>query len=210
VEPLRGVRRAMAGIMTMAGNQVVPATVTEQADIEQWPENTDLMIRLIRAIEHGVSAEPGLNAWYQPQQEQRWIHQKIDIGIAVDTADGLFAPVLRDVTSRSDVELRDGLLGLREDVEQRTIPPSELKDQTITLSNFGMIGGRHASLVVVPPQVAIVGAGRVTQHVVAVAGSAVVHNILPLSLTFDHRIVTGGEAARFLRAMVHSLEQKTV
>ena len=76
-------------------------------------------------------------------------------------------------------------------------------------SNFGMIGGRFASLVVVPPQVAIVGAGRIAQRVAAHQGQPAVRRMLPLSLTFDHRVVTGGEAARFLVALKLDLERSS-
>jgi pyruvate dehydrogenase E2 component (dihydrolipoamide acetyltransferase) len=82
-----------------------------------------------------------------------------------------------------------------------------LRGATITLSNFGMIGGRFASLVVVPPQVAIVGAGRIAPRVVAHQGQPAVRRVLPLSLTFDHRVVTGGEAARFMVALKSDLER---
>jgi 2-oxoisovalerate dehydrogenase E2 component (dihydrolipoyl transacylase) len=92
-------------------------------------------------------------------------------------------------------------------VAARSIPLEELRGATITLSNFGMIGGRFASLIVVPPQVAIIGAGRIGQRVVAHQGAAVVRRTLPLSLTFDHRVVTGGEAARFLAALKSNLER---
>ncbi|HET7731525.1 MAG TPA: 2-oxo acid dehydrogenase subunit E2, partial [Usitatibacter sp.] len=74
-------------------------------------------------------------------------------------------------------------------------------------SNFGMIGGRYAAPVVMPPTVAIVGAGKIGERVVAFEGKPAVHRVLPLSLTFDHRAVTGGEAGRFLTAMVADLER---
>jgi pyruvate dehydrogenase E2 component (dihydrolipoamide acetyltransferase) len=89
----------------------------------------------------------------------------------------------------------------------RAIPPDELRGATITLSNFGMIGGRFANLVVVPPQVAIVGAGRTTKRVVVHEDQPAVRRVLPLSLTFDHRVVTGGEAARFLAALRADIER---
>ena len=89
----------------------------------------------------------------------------------------------------------------------RSIPLGELRGATVTLSNFGMIGGRFANLVVVPPQVAIIGAGRITQRAVAHRGQPAVRRVLPLSLTFDHRVVTGGEAARFLVALKSNLER---
>ena len=90
-------------------------------------------------------------------------------------------------------------------VGNRSLEVGDLHNATITLSNFGTIGGRFASLVVVPPQVAIVGAGRISARVVARDGRPCVRRILPLSLTFDHRAVTGGEAARFLAALIEDL-----
>ena len=133
-------------------------------------------------------------------------HQQVDLGVAVDTPDGLFVPVLRDVANRDAEDLRAGLDRLRADVLNRSIPPRELMGATITLSNYGTLFGRYASPVVVPPQVAIVGAGVIRDQVVAVDGQPVVHRILPLSLTVDHRAVTGGEAARFLKALVTDLQ----
>src|SRR5262249_9797342 len=96
---------------------------------------------------------------------------------------------------------------LRADASARSIPPEELRGATITLSNFGMIGGRFASLIVVPPQAAIIGAGRISQRATAQRRQPAVRRVLPLSLTFDHPVVTGGEAARFLVALKSDLEQ---
>ncbi len=207
VERIVGVRRAMMRSMSKSGAAVVAATVMDEADIEHWPDNTDITIRLVRAIEAGVAAEPGLNAWFYPERGERWLHQRIDLGLAVDTPDGLFAPVLQNISSRADQDLREGLQKLRRDVETRSIPPDELRGQTITLSNFGMIGGRTAALVVVPPQVSILGAGRITARLCLDQEKVTSHRILPLSLSFDHRVVTGGEATRFLMAVIGSLEK---
>jgi pyruvate dehydrogenase E2 component (dihydrolipoamide acetyltransferase) len=82
-----------------------------------------------------------------------------------------------------------------------------MRGATITLSNFGMIAGRYAAPVVLPPTVAILGAGRIRREVVAVDGVAAVHRVVPLSLTFDHRVVSGGEAGRFLAAAIEDLSQ---
>jgi pyruvate dehydrogenase E2 component (dihydrolipoamide acetyltransferase) len=120
---------------------------------------------------------------------------------------GLIVPVLRNVGERDDTDLRAGLERMRADATARSFPPEELRGATITLSNFGMIGGRFASLVVVPPQVAIIGAGRAEQRVIVDHGQQVIHRMLPLSLTFDHRVVTGGETARFLAALKSALAQ---
>lgn len=205
-EPVRGVRRAMAQNMIRAGAQVVPATLTGEANIEHWPEKADPTLRLIRAISTGVKAEPALNAWFDGQKMTRQLHQHIDLGLAMDTPDGLFVPTMRDIGNRSDMELRDGLERLKNDVKARTIPPEELRRQTITLSNFGMIGGRFTAMVIVPLQVAILGVGRVEPRAVVTNGKVQSARIMPLSLTFDHRAVAGGEAGRFLNAIIKELE----
>ena len=206
-EALRGMRRAMAQRMTAAHAEVVPASVTEEADIGDWASGEDATIRLVRAIAAACKAEPSLNTWYNAGAGERRLVKRIDIGIAVDTEGGLIVPVLRNVGERDARDLRAGLDRMRADAEARSIPPEELRGATITLSNFGMIGGRFANLIVVPPQVAIVGAGRIGQRVMAHQGQPAVRRVLPLSLTFDHRVVTGGEAARFLVALKMDLER---
>lgn len=206
-EPLRGVRRAMARNMERAHREVVPATVCEDADITAWPPGEDVTVRLARAIAHAAAVEPALNAHYHAERDERVLFDYVDLGIAVDTPDGLFVPVLRDVGRRSREDLRSGLEAMKRDVRNRSIPPHELRGQTITLSNFGTFCGRYAELVVVPPQVAIVGAGRIRHEPRVVEGEIRIRRILPLSLSFDHRAVMGGEAARFLRALIEDLEK---
>jgi len=206
-EPLKGMRRAMAQRMAIAHAQVVPTTVIDEADINAWSKETDITIRLVQAMAAACKAEPSLNAWYNSEASERRLLSRVDVGIAVDLEGGLLVPVLRNVGERDSADLRTGLNRMRADAAARSIPLEELRGATITLSNFGMIGGRFASLVVVPPQVAIVGAGRAERRVVVNNDQQVVHRMLPLSLTFDHRAVTGGEAARFLAALKSSLEK---
>ncbi len=207
IEPLRGVRRAMDTNMSRAHREVVPATVTDEADIGDWPPDTDPTFRIIRALAAACEAEPALNASYLGRDRGRRINPTVDIGVAVDTPDGLFVPVLRDTANRPPDDLRRGLDEMRADIAARTIAPEHLKGATISLSNFGVFGGRHAALVVVPPQVAIVGAGRAHDAAIARDGRVEVRRVLPLSLTFDHRVVMGGEATRFLNALKHDLEE---
>src|SRR5258708_27477318 len=205
-EALRGMRRAMAQRMAAAHAEVVPATVTDDADIDEWRTGEDPSVRLMRAIAVACRAEPALNAWYNSGAGARRLVNRIDIGIAIDTEGGLIVPVMRNVAERDVRDLRAGLDRLRTDAIAPSIPPDELRGATITLSNFGMIGGRFASLVVVPPQVAIVGAGRIAPLVVAHQGRPAVRRVLALSLTFDHRVVTGGEAPRLIVALKSDLE----
>jgi 2-oxoisovalerate dehydrogenase E2 component (dihydrolipoyl transacylase) len=206
LQPLRGVRRSMARSLAQAHAEVVPVTLCDDADINAWSPDEDITLRLIRALIAGCQAEPSLNAWYDGQSLGRRVLKKIDLGIAVDTPDGLFVPVLRDIANRDRAALRLGLDAIKHAVKARKIPPEELRGYTITLSNFGTLAGRYADPVVVPPTVAILGAGKIRAAVVAVNDQPAVHRILPLSLTFDHRAVTGGEAARFLAAVLTDLE----
>lgn len=206
-EQLRGVRRAMAQNMMLANAEVASATIMDDADINVWPYKTNVLLRLIRALVAGCRAEPSLNAWYDSEKIARWVLKKIDLGVAVDTPDGLLVPVLRNVGERDADDLKRGLDNLIRDARARKVPPEELRGNTITLSNYGTIAGRYASPVVLPPTVAILGAGKIRQEVVAIDGKPAVHRMLPLSLTFDHRAVTGGEAGRFLVAVIADLQQ---
>ncbi len=209
VEPLRGVRRSMDANMTRAHAQVVPATVTDEADIGDWAAGTDATVRLLRAVAAACEAEPALNASYLGRDRGRRLNDAVDVGLAVDTEHGLFVPVLRDVAHRDGVDLRSGLDEMHADIVARTVPAEHLRGATITLSNFGSIGGRHAALVIVPPQVAIIGAGRARDAAAAHNGQLAIRRMLPLSLTFDHRVVMGGEATRFLNALKLDLEAPT-
>jgi pyruvate dehydrogenase E2 component (dihydrolipoamide acetyltransferase) len=209
-EPLHGVRRAMAQKMEQSHAEIVPASVYDEADIEEWVEGGDITVALIKAMVAGCKVSPILNAWYNgPDKTVRNI-ATIDIGMAINVADGLFVAVMRDCANRDDANLRRGLNNLKHAVAARQIPLEELRGATITLSNFGVAGaGRFANLVVVPPQVAIVGAGTIRPRVVARDGKPAVRRTLPLSLTFDHRVVTGIEATNFLKAMVINLERES-
>ena len=104
--------------------------------------------------------------------------------------------------------MKRGLERLVADARARKVPPEELRGHTITLSNYGTIAGRYASPVVVPPTVAILGAGKIAKQVVVVDDKPAVRRMLPLALTFDHRVVTGGEAGRFLNAVIADLQKR--
>jgi pyruvate dehydrogenase E2 component (dihydrolipoamide acetyltransferase) len=209
-QPLRGVRRAMAQKMALSHASVVPASVYDEADVDAWLPNTDITVRLIRAIVAGCRAAPALNAWFDDTSMSRRLHETIDLGIAVATDEGLFVPVIRNVAARDAGDLRRGLDAMKRDVAARHIPLEELRGATITLSNFGRFGaGYFAAMVIIPPQVAIVGAGRVAQRVVVHAGEPVMRRLMPLSLTFDHRVVTGAEATQFLAAIMADLANPT-
>lgn len=207
LEKLRGPRRAMAQIMAQARDEVMPTTVTDDAVLHAWSGKQDLTIRLIRAMVAACKAEPALNAWFDAHELGRRVLDKIHLGIAVDTAEGLFVCVLQNVQNRDEDSLRRGLEKMKQDTKNRSVPPEELRGYTIVLSNFGRFGGKYATPVIVPPTVAIVAAGRSREAVVPVDGKPAIAPVVPLSVTFDHRAVTGGEATRFLSAMIADLEK---
>ena len=206
-EQLKGVRRNMARVMADAHAQVVPTTLVDDADLHAWSGRQDITARLVRAIVTACKAVPALNAWFDGPNLSRTLHPHVDIGIAVDTDDGLFVPALRNADMLDAVGVRAAIKRLRVQVEDRSIATSELSGYTISLSNFGMFAGRYATPVVVPPCVAIIGAGKLSHDVVAVMGGIEVHRRMPISLTFDHRACTGGEAARFLAALLDDMAQ---
>ena len=190
-EPLIGTRRAMADAMARSRAAVVPATVMDEARFG----GGDVTVRLVEAMVAAARAEPALNAWFDAGAGRR-LHADLHVGLAVDAPHGLVVPVLRDAGTRPAAELRSEIGRLAILVRDRRVSTEDLAGATITLSNFGALGGRFATPVVTPPQVAILGAGRIRD------------GLLPLSLTYDHRAATGGEAARFLTAAIADLERE--
>ncbi|MFC3907638.1 dihydrolipoamide acetyltransferase family protein [Legionella dresdenensis] len=204
-EALRGVRRAMLSSMVQSHQEVVPVSIFDEADIQQWKSGTDITARLIQAIVHGCKQEPALNAWFDTGHSARKCFEEVHLGLAMDTADGLFVPVIHNAGSHSTAELRTIIDDFKKSVGERAVPADKLKGATITLSNFGKFAGRFASPIIVPPMVAILAVGRLYDAPVVSAGKIESHRMLPLSLSFDHRAVTGGEATRFLGAVIESL-----
>ncbi|MCX7117567.1 MAG: dihydrolipoamide acetyltransferase family protein [Legionellales bacterium] len=206
-EPLRGVRRAMLQGMVQSHIEVVPVSLFDEADINSWHADNDITVRLIHAIVFASTKEPALNAWFDTKHQARKLFEMVHLGLAMDSEEGLFVPVLHDVAKYNDKALRTKINNTKSAVHQRQVPPEELKGATFTLSNFGKFAGRFASPIIVPPMVAILAVGRLYQGVVATGEKLEAHRLLPLSLSFDHRAVTGGEATRFLGAVIESLQK---
>lgn len=207
-EPLRGVRRAMLTSMVQSHAEIVPVSIFDEADINNWKPGNDITVRLIRAIIHASKKEPTLNAWYDSKHAARQCFKEVHLGIAMDNEEGLFVPVIHDAEKYSDSELRKIINEFKVSVRNRAVSADKLKGATITLSNFGKFSGRFASPIIVPPMVAILAVGRLYKAaVVTNEGKIEGHNLLPLSLSFDHRAITGGEATRFLGAVIESLQQ---
>ena len=205
--PIRGVRRNMVRSMAAAHAEVVPTTLMDDADLHAWSPGEDITVRLIRSLVVASAAEPAMNAWLNAKEGTLRRHARVDVGIAIDHADGLFVANLRGADRMDAAGMRAGISRLRDGLKDRSLPAEELSGYTIMLSNFGKFAGKYATPVVVPPCVCIVAAGRLYHGVVPVLGGIETHRLMPLSLTFDHRAATGGEAARFLKAMIDDLQR---
>jgi pyruvate dehydrogenase E2 component (dihydrolipoamide acetyltransferase) len=206
-EPLRGPRRAMARSMAASRAEVPLSTVCDDADLHAWSRPADYMLRLMRSVIAAWRVEPALNAWYDAASNSRALLDHIDLAIAVDTPQGLLVPVVRNIENKTPEELKAVVAAQKSAAHRRSLPPEDLRDFTLMLSNFGTLAGRYGIPIVVPPAVAILGAGKVRSDAVAVAGAVAVHRRMPLSLSFDHRCITGGEACRFLAAVIADLEK---
>lgn len=206
-EPLHGVRRAMLNIMSQSHQEVVSVSIFDEANVQSWKPRSDISIRLIRALIAACKQEGALNAWFDKTHSARKCFKEVNLGIAMDSAEGLFVPVIHNASQYSDEELRQIINEYKQGVQKRTIAADKLKGATISLSNFGKFAGRFANPVVVPPTVAILAVGRLYEGVAVIKGKIEPQALLPLSLSFDHRAVTGGEATRFLGAIIESLQK---
>lgn len=205
--PLRGPRRAMAQSMSASRDQAALCTLFDDADIHEWLDKRDFTARILRALAAACAAEPGLNGFFDAEKQTHTSEARVDVALAVDTEQGLIVPVIRNVEQLGLAEIRAEVARIKEATRARTVAPEDMVNYTIMLSNFGMLAGRYATPLMVPPTVAILGTGKLQHDVVAVMGGIEVHRRIPLSLSFDHRCITGGEAARFLAAVIEDLEK---
>ena len=146
-----------------------------------------------------------LNATFHPEREAEEIeiHESINIGVAVDSENGLMVPLIHDADALSVRQIQARILDLAAKTRERTIGLQDLKGGTFTVTNYGSFGGTYARPLILPPQVAILGIGRIQETPIVREGSVVPATILPLSLVFDHRVLDGAYAARFLSRFMH-------
>ncbi len=208
-EVLKGARRTMVSTMSESHHHVAAVTITEEANLGRWSSNEDISSRLIKAVVYACKQEPALNAWFDAETMTRCVHSNVNIGIAVDSSHGLYVPVLKHADKFNKEQIRSWLDETVKGIRARKIGRESLQNATITLSNFGAIAGIFATPVVSPPQVAIVGAGRIIERLILKDDQPVSVKVMPLSITFDHRACTGGEAARFTKKLVEHLQKPT-
>ena len=129
-----------------------------------------------------------------------------NIGIAVDTSDGLMVFVIKEADRKSLLDLAIEGAALAEKARDRKIDLTELRGSTFTITNYGVVGVSYGTPIINHPEVAILGMGRIADRPVALNGQIVVRKIMPLSLAFDHRVIDGVEAGRFLNVVIQHLE----
>jgi pyruvate dehydrogenase E2 component (dihydrolipoamide acetyltransferase) len=161
---------------------------------------------IVKAVQHALMEHPMLNASVDEEGETIVQKKYFNIGFAVDTPDGLIVPVIRNVEKKSIIELAAELQDLAERARQRTVTVQELRGSTFTITNYGQFGGGFSTPIINYPDVAILGCGRIADRPWVVDGEIAVRKILPLSLTFDHRVTDGGDATRFLSRVAGYLE----
>lgn len=218
--PLRGVRRKVAEAMVRSLATAAQVTTTDEARVgllehirqkeraaaaEQGVPLT-LLAFAVKAVVSALRRDPWLNAAYDEETGEVVVKGYYHIGVAVETRDGLLVPVVRDADRKSVLEIARDLRDLADRARRRVLALDELRGGTFTLSNYGSIGGLYGTPILNPPEVALLGLGRAADRPVAVGGGLKVEKTLPLSLTFDHRVVDGATAQHFLRNVVRNLE----
>lgn len=207
-EMLSGIKRAMVMSMQQSHHDIVPVTLIDEVDIHSWITKQDTTVRIIRAMIAACKSEPALNAHFDGKNSRVKKHEEINLGLAVDMPHGLFVPVIKNIESLSDEQIRETIERFKKQAETKSIPQADLHGATIVLSNFGAIAGRYANPIILPPTVAIIGVGRIIKKVELDENNhPEYHRVIPLSLSVDHRAITGGEAARFLKTMMDTLSK---
>jgi pyruvate dehydrogenase E2 component (dihydrolipoamide acetyltransferase) len=218
--PLRGVRRSSARHVSQSAARVAAVTFMNEADItdlekvrlkekkvaEERGYKLTYLPFIMKAVLAGLKTHPYLNSMLDEEAEEIILKKYYNIGIAVDTADGLMVFVIRNADQKSILDLAQEISVLIEKAEKRTIDLSELKGGGFTITNYGVIGGTYGTPIINYPEVAILGMGKVTDKPVIKEGAIVARKILPLSLAFDHRVIDGAEAARFMNDVIRHLE----
>ena len=218
--PLRGVRRSIAKAMVKSKYTAPHVTTMDEADVtELWKirekekkaaEKKGIKLTIlpfiVKAVIAGLTEHPYLNATLDDENEEIILKKYFNIGVATDTTEGLMVPVVKNAKEKSILQLAEELTQLAEKARDRTIDLADLKGGTFTITNYGALGGIYGTPIINHPEVAILGVGKIKDTPVVRDGKIEIRKILHLALSFDHRVVDGGEAARFLNTVIARLE----
>ena len=203
-EPLRGVRRVIAEHMARAHREVPAVTWVEECDFS-GVDLKQLVPRVLKACAESLKEFPELNA--RLERDEIVFLDRYDLGVAVQTDEGLVVPVVRDCSTRSVEELGADVERLAEAARIGALKPEELRGSTFTVTSAGKLGGLMQTPIVNHPEVAILSIGRIGPRPVVRDGEVVAADTGFVSLTFDHRVVDGARAAEFGLAVIRRLEQ---
>ena len=218
--PLRGIRRTVAKRMAEASKRVAEVTIWEDADITELEQvrarerkvaeekgvKLTYLPFLIKAVIPALNAHPYFNASLDEAAEAIILKKYFNIGIAVDTTDGLIVFVIKDADKKNILDLAKETATLAEKARLRKIDLHELKGSTFTITNYGVVGASYGTPIINYPEVAILGLGKIEDRPVVRSGQIAIRKIMPLSLAFDHRVIDGVEAGRFLGVVIEHLE----
>jgi pyruvate dehydrogenase E2 component (dihydrolipoamide acetyltransferase) len=218
--PLRGVRRSIAKAMVRSKFTAPHVTAMDEADVtalwkirekekkaaEKKGIKLTILPFIIKAVIAGLTEHPSLNATLDEENEEIILKKYFNIGFATDTPEGLMVPVVKNAKEKSIFELAQETAQLAEKARNRTIDLADLKGGTFTITNFGTVRGMYGTPIINYPEVAILGVGRIQDMPVVRDRKVVVRKMIPLSLSFDHRVVDGAGAARFLNTVIARLE----
>jgi pyruvate dehydrogenase E2 component (dihydrolipoyllysine-residue acetyltransferase) len=202
-EPLRGVRKLIAEHMARAHAEVPPVTWVEECDFGAV-ELRRIVPLTLKAVAEALKEVPELNA--RLEGDEIVYLDRYDLGVAVQTEQGLVVPVVRDCDSRSVDDLAAEVERLAEAARAGTLKPEELRGSTFTVTSAGKLGGLLTTPLVNYPEVGILSIGRVAERPVIRDGQIVVRPTGTIAVTFDHRVVDGARAAEFGLAVIKRLE----
>jgi pyruvate dehydrogenase E2 component (dihydrolipoamide acetyltransferase) len=202
-EPLRGVRRLIAEHMTKAHAEVPPVTWVEECDFTDL-DLKRLVALTLKAVALALQDFPELNA--RLEEDEIVYLDRYDLGVAVQTDQGLVVPVVRGCDTSSADDLAAEVARLAESAREGRLKPEELRGSTFTVTSAGKLGGLFQTPIVNHPEVGILSIGRIAPRPVVRDGEVVVRQIGYLAITFDHRVVDGARAAAFGLAVIDRLQ----
>ncbi|MCL6516377.1 dihydrolipoamide acetyltransferase family protein [Alicyclobacillus sp.] len=220
--PMAGLRRVIAERMVRSLQTTAQVTGMDEADVTELvalrgraaAEAEGLGVKLtylpfiIKAVISGLRAYPYVNAEVDDTRGEIVLRRRYHIGIAVDTPDGLVVPVIHDADRLNLLQLAQAIEDLSRRARERKLTVAEMQGGTFTISNIGSFGGTFATPILNPPQVAILATGRIVRRPMFDAQDRVVpRHLMAVSLTFDHRVLDGADATRFMRHVVERLER---
>ncbi len=218
--PLKGIRKTIADKMVLSATKIPHVTHMDKADVtDLWNlrekekiaakkkgVHLTFMPYIIKAVIAALKEHPTLNAELDESTNDIIVKKYYNLGIAVDTENGLMVPVVKGADKKNMLEIAKETFNLAELARTRKIDLADLQGSTFTITNVGSLGGVYATPIINYPESAILALGKITDKPVVINGKIEIRKCLPLSLAFDHRILDGAEAARFVNKLIEILE----